>query len=392
MEKPNKFQLGNVLLLSFTHFMHDVYAAFLAPVLPLLIEKLKINYTLASLLTVFQQVPSLLNPLIGILASNIKIRYLVIIAPAVTTISMSFIGLAPNYAVLAILLFVMGLSSALFHVPMPVLVKKSSGERIGKGISFFMLGGEAARTLGPLIIIGAVSVWGLEGTYKLIPFGLIVSVVLYLRLKNLKLSEEIKSENPLRGIKSTFLNHMNFFILIGLIMLLHGFMRACMSTFLPTYLSVKGMSLWFGGISLSVYELAGAIGIYLSGTFSDKTGRIKMLVSIVCLAPIFMILFLFSNQLMIFPSLALLGLFLLSVTPVILAMVMDIDSKHSVFLSSIFMFLSFVSASFTALFVGIMSDWVGLINTYKISAAIAFLAIPVVFILKRSFNSPKRIS
>jgi len=389
MEKPGKFQLGNVLLISFTHFIHDVYAAFLAPILPLLIEKLKINYTLASLLTVFQQIPSLLNPIIGILASNIKIRYLVIIAPAITTIAMSLIGLAPNYFVLATLLFVMGLSSALFHVPTPVLIKKSSGERIGKGISFFMLGGEAARTLGPLIIVGAVSVWGLTGTYKLIPFGLITSIILYWRLKNLKLSEEMKSENPLKGIKSTFQIHIRFFLLIGLIMLFHGFMRASLATFLPTYFSVKGMSLWFGGISLSIYELAGAIGIYLSGTFSDKTGRVKMLVGIVCLAPIFMILFLFSNQTLIFPSLALLGFFLLSVTPVILAMVMDIDSKHSVFLSSIFMFISFVSASFTALFVGVMSDWVGLINTYKISAAIAFLAIPVVFILRKHFKSIK---
>ncbi|MDX9697366.1 MAG: MFS transporter, partial [Bacteroidales bacterium] len=132
------------------------------------------------------------------------------------------------------------------------------------------------------------------------------------------------------------------------------------------------------------------IGIYLSGTFSDKTGRIKMLVTIVCLAPIFMVLFLFSNQVLMFPSLALLGLFLLSVTPVILAMVMDIDSKHSVFLSSIFMFLSFVSASLTALLVGVLSDLVGLVNTYKISAAIAFLSIPMVFVLKKQVRS-KRI-
>jgi len=103
-----------------------------------------------------------------------------------------------------------------------------------------------------------------------------------------------------------------------------------------------------------------------------------------------MILFLFSNQVFIFPALALLGLFLLSSTPVILAMVMDIDSKHSVFLSSIFMFLSFVSTSLTSLLVGIMSDLIGLINTYKIAAVIAFMAIPVVFMLKKHFKtSPK---
>jgi len=390
MEKSGKFQLGNVVLLSLAHFVHDVYASFLAPILPLLIEKLKINYTLASLLTVFQQIPSLINPLIGILANNIKIRYLVIFAPAITTISMSFIGLAPNYAVLAILLFTMGISSAFFHVPTPVLIKKTSGDRVGKGISFFMLGGEAARTLGPLIIVGAISVWGLEGTYRLIPFGLIASLILYVRLKDLKLSEELKQENPFKGIKSTFKEHSTFFILIGFIMIFQGFMRSSISTFLPTYLNEKGFSIWFGGISLSVYELAGAIGIYLSGTFSDKTGRIKMLTSIICVAPVFMILFLFSNQVFIFPALALLGLFLLSSTPVILAMVMDIDSKHSVFLSSIFMFLSFVSTSLTSLLVGIMSDLIGLINTYKIAAVIAFMAIPVVFMLKKHFKtSPK---
>jgi FSR family fosmidomycin resistance protein-like MFS transporter len=34
------FQTGKILALSIGHFIHDVYSSFLAPLLPLLIEKL----------------------------------------------------------------------------------------------------------------------------------------------------------------------------------------------------------------------------------------------------------------------------------------------------------------------------------------------------------------
>lgn len=389
MEKSNKFQTTNVILISLTHFIHDVYGAFLAPILPLLIDKLKINYTLASLLAVFQQIPSLINPIIGILTNNLKIKYLVILAPAITTVSMSLIGLAPNYAMLAILLFVMGLSSAVFHVPTPVIIKSVSGNRIGKGMSFYMLGGEGARTIGPLIIIAAVSAWGLEGTYKLIPFGLIASFILYIRLKNLNPTNQSKNINPFHGIKDVFKSNLKFFVLMGLIMFFQGFMRSSIATFLPTYLKIKGLGLWFGGVSLSIYEFAGAIGIYLAGSFSDKTGRMRMLAFLITIAPFIMILFVFSNKFFILPVLLLLGLFLLSSTPVFLAMVMDIKSDHSVFLSSIFMFLSFVSTSITAFLAGTISDRIGLINMFKIAALISFLAIPIVFILRNHIDKVK---
>jgi len=143
---------------------------------------------LSSLLDIFQRTPNLFNPLVGLLADKAPARYFIIVTPAITAITMSLLGAAPYYSVLAILLFVMGISGALFHVPSPVMIKKVSGNRIGKGMSFYMLGGEIARTLGPLIITGAVSLWGLEGTWRLIPFGLVASFILYFKLRKIKIS------------------------------------------------------------------------------------------------------------------------------------------------------------------------------------------------------------
>jgi FSR family fosmidomycin resistance protein-like MFS transporter len=386
MEKQKKFQLKNVLSISIAHFVHDTYSAFLAPIVPLLKAKLGINNTLISLMFVAQQIPNLLNPFIGIIADNLKIRYLVILAPAVTTICMSLLGITPYYIVILILLFVMGISSALFHVPTPVLIKNISGDRIGKGMSFYMLGGEAARTVGPLIIVAAVDVWGLEGTFRLIPFGLLASLILYFRLRNINISKDFPKNNSLKGIKETFKEHLPFFLLIAGIMFFRGFMKTSISSFLPTYLGEKGGSLWLGGVSLSVFEFAGAIGAYLAGTFSDKIGRLRMLTIIILISPVLMLLFISSEGPMMFPILLLLGFFIISSTPVLLAMVMDIDSEHQAFLSGIFMFISFVSTSITNLFVGILSDYIGLIDTYKVSSILAFLAIPFVLILRKKYK------
>jgi FSR family fosmidomycin resistance protein-like MFS transporter len=116
------FQTGPVLTIAGGHFVHDVFSSFLAPWLPLLIEKLSLSLTLAGSLTVFIRIPSLLNPLIGVVADRIDMRNMVISAPAVTAVCMSLIGLAPSYWAVAVLLSVAGLSAAVFHVPGPVMI------------------------------------------------------------------------------------------------------------------------------------------------------------------------------------------------------------------------------------------------------------------------------
>ena len=88
----------------------------------------------------------------------------------------------------------MGISSSMFHVPAPVMIRQISGNRVGKGMSVFMLGGEMARSVGPLVILGGVSLWGLEGTYKLIPFGWIASIILFLKFKKLNITQTPESK------------------------------------------------------------------------------------------------------------------------------------------------------------------------------------------------------
>jgi hypothetical protein len=69
------FQAGKIMALSVAHFVHDAYSGFLAPLLPLLIEKLSMSLTQAGFLSTVMQIPALLNPYIGVLADRISVRY-----------------------------------------------------------------------------------------------------------------------------------------------------------------------------------------------------------------------------------------------------------------------------------------------------------------------------
>jgi len=393
MSSPKKFQFSNVFTLSAAHLIHDIYTSFLAPILPLLIEKLSMSLSMAGLLSVIQRIPSLFNPLIGILAEKMRIRFLVIFAPVFTTIAMSLIGVAPAYIILAVLLFVSGISSTLFHVPAPVMIKQVAGPRLGKGMSYFMMGGELARTLGPLIIVAAVETWGLKGSLRLIPFGVLSSVILYFRLKDIEIRKDFKKSTLALGYRSTFLKFLPVFISLGGITLFRAAMKAALTLYLPVYLMEKESSLWFAGISLSMLQLAGAIGTYFSGTISDRIGRRTTLVIITIVSPILMLIFISMKATNTLPLLILIGLFLVAPTSVNLAIVHEMDTEHTAFVNSIYMTINFVMSSLMLLLVGVSWDLIGPDLTYTLSAGIAFIAIFFAFRIpgkKRQDSEPDR--
>jgi len=380
------FQFSNVLNISFAHLFHDIYSSFLAPILPLLIEKLNINYTLSGLLQIVQRIPSLAMPFIGIIADKVSVRYFMIFTPALTATAMSLLGIAPNYTVLVVLLFLMGISSALFHVPAPVMMKKVSGNRTGKGMSFYMAGGEIARTIGPLIIVGAVSLWTLEGTYKLIPFGILASVILYFKIRKINLPDvdKEKERQKREGWKQTFIRFFPLFMILAAIIFFNAMMKESIKTFLPTYLKIfKGKTLWAGAIDLSIFQFSGIIGTYCAGTISDKIGRKKILLIVSIINPVLMWLFVVLDDTLRIPILIIMGIFLFAQGPVLLALVNDVNSDRPAFVNSVYMTFSFIVGSISIFLFGFLSDWLNFEVSLKISAILGLFAIPFVLKLKK---------
>lgn len=382
MKNKQKFQFGNVLTVSFAHLSHDIYSSFLAPLLPLLITKLGISLSMAGLLDVVRKLPSLFNPLIGIMADRICVRYFVIFAPAITGIAMSLLGIAHSYTVLLILLFIAGISNSLFHVPSPVMIKHISADQVGKGMSYYMLGGELARTLGPLLITAAISWWGLEGSWRVMPLGIIASIILYFKLKNININKDFQRKKKETGAKETFKKYIPFFVIISGITIFRAAMKLALTLYLPTFLTQQGNTLWLAGISLAILQFSGAIGTFFAGPISDKFGRKNILLVTSIVNPILMWIFISFNGSFMIPLLIVMGFFLFASGPVLLALVQDTDSEHPAFVNGIFMTISFGVSSIMVLLIGFLGDGFGLIITYKVCAIISIASIPFILMLK----------
>lgn len=371
------FKTDHVISIASAHLLHDVFTSFFAPLLPLLIEKLGFSYAVAGMLSVVQRIPALFNPLIGLAADRMVIRSAIVAAPVITIICMSLLGVAPSVAMLAVLFFVSGISAAVFHVTAPVLMRQVSGDRIGRGMSAFMFGGELARTLGPLLVTATVSWWGLAGIWKLIPFGLVASFILLLNLRKID-KRHIQNHHISNkaSLGQTIRQITPFFSSITPVMLFRSFSKTALSTFLPAYMVATGSSIKTAAVALALMELMGAAGALLAGTWSDRIGRKTILVAVAVLSPILMGLFTIANPLWQWVLIALMGLVLFANTPVFMAMIHDLNTDRPSFVNGTYMTVNFLTISTVALLVGASADRFGFVVTYQLCAAIGLAAIP----------------
>jgi FSR family fosmidomycin resistance protein-like MFS transporter len=373
-ERP--FQTDQVITVAAAHAAHDLYTAFLPALLPVLIAKFVLPTAQAGTLALFLQWPSLLQPVIGYLADRVNLRYPVILAPAITAIMMSWLGWAPSYAVMAMMLIVVGFSSASLHAISPVIAGQLSGRQLGRGMGLWMVGGELGYTLGPILAVTVIRFLGLDGVAWLMLFGITASVVLFLRLRDLPArSSDVAHPLPWREALRAMSATMK---LLSGIVILRAFVVAALVTYLPTFLTREGTDLWLAGTSLSIFQVGSIAGAWLSGPSSDRWGRRAVLGISLIATTALMALFLVTAQAARLVCLLLLGVSVAGTFPVLLALAQEALPSNRALANGIYMAIAFAMDSLAVVSIGIVGDWVGLRVTYIAIVAAPLLCLPLV--------------
>jgi len=250
-------------------------------------------------------------------------------------------------------------------------------------MSFFMFGGELARTVGPLLITAVLSIWGLEGSYRVMPLGIVASIILFLKLKGVSSLKRNNNKMKVKGAKETIKELISFFVFIVGFQLFRGGMKSALTIYLPTYLLRSGQSLWIAGISLSVLQLAGVAGTFGAGFISDKIGHRNLLLITAVASPLVMWAFVTASNVMMIPLLIIMGFLVFASGPVVLALVQETNTERPAFINSIYMLINFGISSLMVLIVGILGDRIGLQLTYQMCAVLASISIPFIFILPK---------
>lgn len=382
--KPGEdlFHLPEVITVAAAHGANDTYFSFLPTILPLLIKNLALSTTQAGLLTVFGQIPNLLQPVIGHLADRKNLKMLIILAPTISGILITLVGVAPSFGVASLLLLLAGFSSAGFHAIAPAMVTAKAGKKVGRGMGFFMVGGELGFGIGPLLVVAVIGYLTLKGLPWLMILGMLASVILYFRLKDASTIRHAQAEGGL-PIRQALSEMSGLILPIMCITFITGFLTANIVNFLPTFMSSEGVAFSLAGASLSVVELGGTVGVLLMGLFSDRLGQRNIVLGGTLLSTAFSLGFLLLQGWIQIVMLIGVGMSAFIANPAFLSMIQTRSTRNRSLANGIYMSSSFILRSIAVVLVGSLADHFGMRPVFIGSALAALLALPLIFILPK---------
>jgi len=203
-------------------------------------------------------------------------------------------------------------------------------------------------------------------------------LILFYRFRRINPSKNIESKIN-KKLFYALREYRNLFFVIMGILFFTSIIKGTITTFLTVYLTNDGETLWYAGAALSIFQFAGAGGTFFSGTMSDKIGRRNVLIFASVINPILLLLFVYTTGIPAFIVLLLLGFFLFSFTPVLLAIVNESKTEFPTFLNGIFMTINFLTSAVTISIIGFAADYFSLEATYIASAIVGFLTIPFAY-------------
>ena len=271
-DKLDKFRLG---VLSFGHLVGDMYYATLIPLWPLLIDRMALTLTdvgFFTSLTSFMLMP--VQPFIGWLVDRFPRAWFMILGLIGAALGMSFIGLAPTYTLLMVCVVFGRFSNAIFHPHAAMMVRATSGGRHGTAMSIFAFAGNIGIAVGPLLSVGVVTLFGLESTYLLVPFGLLAAAAIYRFI-----GVDVPKESPVSdskegsgsGLSDGAQTLLGPLIFLAVLMTFRAAILGGLTTFLPIFLvENRAVSLLMGGFGLSAFSFFGALGGLVGGHLSDR--------------------------------------------------------------------------------------------------------------------------
>ena len=252
-----------------------MYYATLIPLWPLLIDRMNLTLTdvgFFTSLTSFMLMP--VQPFIGWLVDRFPRAWFMILGLIGAALGMSLIGLAPTYSLLMVCVVFGRFCNAMFHPHAAMMVRATSGGRHGTAMSIFTFAGNIGIAVGPLLSVGVVTLFGLESTYLLIPFGFVAAAAIYHFVgvdvpKESSVSDAVESSGT--GLSDGAQTLVGPLILLAVLMTFRAAIMGGFTTFLPIFLvDNRAVSLLMGGFGLSALALFGALGGLLGGHLSDR--------------------------------------------------------------------------------------------------------------------------
>ena len=346
--------------MALAHGVNDAYAAFLAPLLPRIMERLGLSIAMAATLAMaLSLAASILQPLMGYLSDRYGRRIFVVLGPLLSATFLPLMGVTSSFWILVVFLTLGGLGSAVFHPPAASMAARiSEGKGSGLRMSVFSLGGSLGWAIGPLIAVGLVGWFGMDKLWLAMFPGILVALALYPLLPPGRTDRGARLPPSPGKILKRLRGPLG--LLFG-ISVAGAFAQRVFLTMGPIAAARAGASEAAGALALSLYLGTQALGTLTGGYLADRMDRSYLLAGLTFFAfpAHFLAVYLTPGQVPAYFMAGVAGFFGMAMMPAIVVKAQELLPDSAAVSSGIVMGLAWGVGSLCVLGTGALGDWIG---------------------------------
>ena len=369
--------------LSAGHCATDFANGALPALLPFMVDRFSLSYTLAAVVMLASTAASsLVQPLFGAWSDRRGVSWLLPGGVALAGIGIALAAAAPSYWLVLVLVVISGLGVAAYHPEGSKFAAYASGRKRASGMSLFSIGGNVGYALGPTATTPLVLALGLTGGLLLALPVLAVAVALVLVL----VLPFLHSFVPEPGTRSAAAGEDRpgaLALLLGVI----AFRSVAwfgLITFVPLWEVSLGNSKSHGSHLLSLMLLTGGLGTLAAGPIADRVGRRPVVIaSMAATAPLTLVYVLVGGV----PgavALALVGVCVISTFGVTMVMAQEYLPHRIGMASGLSIGLSIGLGGIAAVGLGALADAVDLRSAMYAAAAAPLAGLALALLLPSS--------
>ncbi|MFM9850710.1 MAG: MFS transporter [Hyphomicrobiaceae bacterium] len=380
-----------LLALSGAHLLNDLIQSMIPAMYPLIKEAYQLDFAQVGLITLaFQVTSSLLQPLLGYVTDQKPWPYAMVAGMAATLSGLIGLAFAHNYPMVLASAALVGLGSAVFHPEATRMARHASAGQQGFAQGIFQIGGHAGYAIGPLLAAMIVVPRGQASLAWMSVVALAAMVLMawtgrrYADMRRSQI-EAAKSYPPSTAAPAAAGGPILVAMTILIVLLLSkNAYTAAFTSYYTFYLIERfGVSVRLSQIMLFLYLVVGAFGVIVGGMVGDRVGRHRVIwISILGTLP-FALLLPYADLFWTGVLSVLVSVILASAFSSILIYAIDLVPHRVGLVGGLFYGLAFGLGGLAAAALGIVADYIGIIETFKLCAWLPALGL-LTFLLPRT--------
>jgi FSR family fosmidomycin resistance protein-like MFS transporter len=270
-----KFDLKVLLILSLGNLVVDIYQGALPAILPFLKEKLALTYAMTGMILMASNfTSSILQPVFGYVSDKKAMAYLLPLGLVAAGVGFSVLPFSPYFLLILGLVIISGLGVASYHPEGYKTAHFFTGDRPATGMSVFSVGGNVGFSLGPILSMYIIDLYGFPWLPVIVVPSLLCAAVIVAYRRTIMVPVAVHGEAARREAPKTSSVEYIALAMVILIVVMRSWTQIGLMTYIPFYyIDYLKVDPLYAGKLVFVFLFCGAVGTLLGAPIADRFGH-----------------------------------------------------------------------------------------------------------------------